>query len=51
MDEIRIGSPEHKRLFWNVFMETHDPFKPMDIVWPEVDDETRERLSPEARAV
>jgi hypothetical protein len=44
MASIRIGSPEHKELFCRTFVETHDPFRPADIVWPDVDAEGLQRL-------
>ena len=44
MEPIRIGSDEHKALFCRVFVETHDPFKPEEIAWPELDAEALSRL-------
>ena len=44
MEPIRIGSQEHKTLFCRVFVETHDPFKPEEIVWPDLDAESLARL-------
>jgi hypothetical protein len=44
-DRIVIGSDEHKGLFCRVFVETHDPFKPSEIVWPELDRDSRQRLA------
>jgi len=44
MESIRIGSEEHKRLFCKTFVETHDPFKPEEIAWPELDEESLARL-------
>ena len=44
MDSVRIGSEEHKRLFCRTFVETHDPFKPEEIVWPDLDAESLARL-------
>ncbi|HVM96571.1 MAG TPA: hypothetical protein VMT89_09290 [Candidatus Acidoferrales bacterium] len=40
----RIGSEEHKRLFCQSFMETHDPFKPEEIPFTTIDEESRQRL-------
>jgi len=34
---IRIGSPEHLRLFGRMLLETHNPYKPAVMVWPELD--------------
>lgn len=42
--EIRIGSEEHKKLFCRVFINTHVPYDPVTIHWPELDEESRERL-------
>ncbi len=39
-----IGSAEHKRLFCSVFVETHVPFDPDAIRWPELDTESLARL-------
>ena len=44
MNEVPIGSPEHKALFCASFMETHDPFKPEEIVWPDLDEVALARL-------
>ena len=43
-NSLKIGSPEHKELFCRVFIETHDPFKPAEIRWPDLDAETLARL-------
>jgi hypothetical protein len=45
MESLRIGSPEHKALFCRVFIETHDPFKPEEIAWPDLTAEERGRLA------
>jgi len=42
---IRIGSPEHKELFCRVFIDTHDPYDPQKIDWPDIDAATREQLA------
>ena len=44
MEDFRIGSEEHARLFCRTFVETHRPFRPQDIVWPEMDEESLARL-------
>jgi hypothetical protein len=44
MDAIKIGSDEHKRLFCQTFIETHDPFVPKEILWPDLDAESLARL-------
>jgi hypothetical protein len=41
---LRIGSSEHKELFCRTFVETHDPFVPAEIRWPDLDSEGLERL-------
>lgn len=35
---------EHKNLFCKIFIETHRPFKPEDLNWPDLDDIQRQRL-------
>jgi len=44
MESIRVGSEDHKRLFCETFIETHDPFRPSEIQWPEMDAESLARL-------
>lgn len=44
MESIRIGSDSHKQLFCQTFIQTHDPFKPEEIAWPDLDDESLARL-------
>jgi hypothetical protein len=44
MESMRIGSEEHKQLFCRVFIQTHDPFVPGQIDWPELDEENLARL-------
>ncbi len=39
-----IGSEDHKRLFCATFIDTHKPFEPGDIRWPDLDAESLERL-------
>jgi hypothetical protein len=41
---LRIGSDEHKALFCRTFVETHDPFRPDEIVWPSLDAVSLARL-------
>ena len=41
---IRLGSEAHKALFCNMLLETHDPYKPSIIDWPELDEETRGKI-------
>jgi hypothetical protein len=42
--KLQIGSNEHKELFCRVFVETHNPFRPEEIPWPDLDAETLARL-------
>lgn len=39
-----LGSEEHKNLLCRTFIDTHDPFKPTEIRWPELDAEGLARL-------
>jgi len=39
-----IGSDDHKRLFCKTFIDTHKPFEPAAIRWPELDAESLARL-------
>jgi hypothetical protein len=41
---LKIGSLEHKELFCRTFINTHDPFKPSEIRWPDLDAESLQRL-------
>ena len=41
---VAVGSDEHKELFCRVFIETHDPYDPAGIAWPELDETTVKRL-------
>jgi hypothetical protein len=41
---IRPGSDAHKRLFCRTLLDTHNPYKPAVIDWPELDVQARERL-------
>jgi hypothetical protein len=41
---LKIGSLEHKELLCRTFIDTHDPFKPTEIRWPDLDAETLARL-------
>ena len=43
-ERIRLGSEAHKALFCNTLLNTHDPYKPAVIDWPELDEETRGRI-------
>jgi hypothetical protein len=39
-----LGSEEHKKVLCRMFIDTHDPFKPAEIHWPDLDTETLQRL-------
>lgn len=41
---MRIGSDEHKELFCNAFIESHKPFEPAELPWPQLDDLSLARL-------
>lgn len=41
---IRIGSEAHKRLFARMLLDTHNPYKPSVIRWPDLDPQARDRL-------
>jgi len=42
---VRLGSEAHKTLFCRMLLTTHNPYKPAVIDWPQLDSETRERLT------
>jgi hypothetical protein len=44
-DPIRIGSPEHLRLFARMLLETHNPYKPAVMTWPDLDEAALARLT------
>jgi len=44
MTPIAIGSEAHKELLCRTFIETHRPFRPQDIQWPDLDSESLSRL-------
>lgn len=44
LNAITIGSEEHKELFCRAFIDTHDPYDPHAIDWPEVDPDALARL-------
>ncbi len=41
---VRLGSPEHLMLFSRMILDTHDPYRPALIDWPELEPETREKI-------
>jgi hypothetical protein len=42
---VPTGSEAHKNLFCRMLLETHDPYRPEDLVWPDLDGAARERLA------
>ena len=42
---IRIGSDEHKRLFCRMLLETHNPYKPAVIDWPQLAPDALRRIT------
>ncbi len=40
-----VGSSEHKELLCRFFIDTHVPYRPADVVWPELDEPSRRRLA------
>ena len=41
---IRPGSEDHKAAFCRMLLDTHNPYKPAVIDWPQLDDAARDRL-------
>jgi hypothetical protein len=41
---MQIGSEEHKRLFCDSFISTHNRYEPQDMPWPQLDDVSLARL-------
>jgi hypothetical protein len=41
---IRPGSERHMALFCRMLLDTHNPYKPSVIEWPQLDEEARDRL-------
>ena len=44
MGRPAVGSDEHKRLYCQTFIETHERYDPADLVYPELDADSRARL-------
>ena len=44
MAKYGIGTEDHKRLFCRVFIDTHEPYSPADIAFPDIDPDSRARL-------
>jgi hypothetical protein len=43
--KIRIGSEAHKRLFCRMLLETHNPYKPAVIEWPQLAPDALQRVT------
>lgn len=41
---LKIGSPEHKELLCSFFVDSHDPYKPSELRWPELSEDAKARL-------
>jgi hypothetical protein len=42
---VRIGSPEHLRLFTRMLLDTHNPYKPAVIDWPKLEPDALARVT------
>ena len=42
---MQLGSSEHKELFCGFFLETHKPFRPEELPWPDLNQSTIEKLA------
>lgn len=45
LGRIRIGSDAHKRLFCRMLLDTHNPYKPAVMVWPELTPDALQRIT------
>jgi hypothetical protein len=43
-ETVRLGSEAHLRLMCRQLLDTHDPYQPALIEWPELEEETRQRI-------
>ena len=41
---VRLGSPEHLMLFSRMLLDTHDPYRPALIDWPELEPDVRDKI-------
>jgi hypothetical protein len=44
-DRIRIGSPEHLKMFCTMLLDTHNPYKPAVIEWPRLSADALHRVT------
>jgi hypothetical protein len=42
--KIKLGSDAHKTLFCTTLLDTHDPYKPAVIDWPQLEPATRDKI-------
>ncbi len=42
---MQYGTPEHKELFCRFFIDTHKPFTPEELPWPELDEKVVKKLA------
>ena len=42
---MQLGSEEHKELFCRFFIETHKPFRPEELPWPDLSQSTVDKLA------
>ena len=42
---MELGSDQHKELFCKFFIDTHKPFTPEELPWPDLDQETIKKLA------
>jgi hypothetical protein len=45
MPTLRLGSEEHKRAFCRMLLDTHDPYKPAVMAWPQLEGDALARLT------
>ncbi len=41
---LRPGSEDHKTAFCRMLLDTHNPYRPAEIIWPQLDPAARDRL-------
>lgn len=42
---VKLGTPDHLMLMSRTLLDSHDPYRPAVIDWPELDDETRNKIT------
>ncbi len=43
--QIKVGSQAHKRLFCRMLLDTHNPYKPAVMVWPQLSPDVLQRIT------